>query len=459
MSRPLIIVESPAKAKTIEKFLGKRYSVKASLGHLRDLPKSQLGVDVEKGFLPKYIAIRGKGEIIKELKEAAKKASSVLLATDPDREGEAISWHLAYLLGLNEERPCRIEFHEITKEAIQKAVKKPREINQSLVDAQQARRVLDRLVGYKLSPLLWRKVRPGLSAGRVQSVAVRLICDREEEIRNFVQEEYWTLSGLFARDDGARLAARYQGRGEEKAEIKSREEMDRLLRALPRGDYRVESVKRKEKKRLPASPFTTSTLQQEASRKLGFSSRRTMAVAQQLYEGLDLGAAGTTGLVTYIRTDSTRVAAEAAQEAQSYIKGKYGEAYAQAERRREGKKVGVQGAHEAIRPTSVLREPEAIKGHLARDQYRLYRLIWERFLASQMSPGVYDTVTADITSDKHIFRATGSTVKFPGFMILYLEGEDEEARKEKEEGLPELAEGESLHLLSLDPEQHFTQPP
>jgi len=460
LSKPLIIVESPAKAKTIEKFLGHKYSVKPSLGHVRDLPKSQLGIDIEKGFLPKYINIRGKGEVIKQLREAAKKAPRVLLATDPDREGEAISWHLAYLLGLPENDPNRIEFHEITKGAIQKAVQNPRPINQNLVDAQQARRILDRLVGYKLSPLLWRKVRPGLSAGRVQSVAVRLICDREEEIRNFVQEEYWTLDGLFGRADGVTtVRARYQGRGEEKVEIKSRTEMERLMADLPREGYLVVSVKKKEKKRLPAPPFTTSTLQQEASRKLGFSSRRTMAVAQQLYEGLDLGAAGTTGLVTYIRTDSTRVAQEAAAEAEQYIKEKYGATFAQAEHRREGKKVGVQGAHEAIRPTSVWREPEAIKAHLTRDQYRLYRLIWERFLASQMSPAVYDTVTADIAAAGHLFRATGSTIKFPGFLLLYQEGEDEEARKEKEEILPELVEGEKLHLLQLTPEQHFTQPP
>ncbi|HEY8347897.1 MAG TPA: type I DNA topoisomerase [Symbiobacteriaceae bacterium] len=469
MSKNLIIVESPAKAKTIEKFLGRQYAVKASMGHVRDLPKSQLGVDVEAGFEPKYITIRGKGEILKDLREAARKADKVYLATDPDREGEAISWHLAHVLNIPSDQPVRIEFHEITKDAIERALKQPRTIDRCRVEAQQARRILDRLVGYKLSPLLWRKVRRGLSAGRVQSVAVRLIVDREAEIRAFQPEEYWSLTARLATDAGAApFEAKYYGTDAGKVELKTEAEtcqvMEEALQATrPEGGgeslFRVRSVKRKEKRRNPPFPFTTSSMQQEASRKLGFSVRRTMSVAQQLYEGLPLGEAGHTGLVTYIRTDSTRVAQEAEEAARRFIEQHYGAAFIPTEKREAEKKVGEQGAHEAIRPTDVTRTPESVKPYLTPDQYRLYRLIWERFVASQMAPAVLDTVTVEIEAGKHLFRASGSTIKFPGFMKIYIESEDEEGPKEEEALLPELTEGQLLRLVELVPRQHFTQPP
>lgn len=461
MTKSLIIVESPAKAKTIEKFLGRRYTVRASMGHVRDLPKSQFGVDVDKGFEPKYITIRGKGDILKELREGARKADKVYLATDPDREGEAISWHLASVLGLDQAAPCRIEFHEITKEAVNKALKRPRRINGDLVEAQQARRILDRLVGYRLSPLLWKKVRRGLSAGRVQSVAMRLISDREEEIKAFVPEEYWSLTARLNQSEGAPIfEARYYGREGSKVEVKSEAEMKDLLAGLEGVRYTVTSVKRRERRRNPAPPFITSTLQQEASRKLGFTVRRTMAVAQQLYEGLDLGDEGTAGLVTYIRTDSARIAEEARTAAQEYIKETFGEDHCSREPLKEDeKKKGVQGAHEAIRPTSVRREPERVKHHLSSDQYKLYKLIWERFLSSQMAPAVLDTVSVEISAGPHVFRASGSTVKFAGFMAIYIEGQDDEADKEEQGLLPELNEGELLNLIDLAPRQHFTQPP
>ncbi|HWI62371.1 MAG TPA: type I DNA topoisomerase [Symbiobacteriaceae bacterium] len=460
MSKNLIIVESPAKAKTIEKFLGRKYSVKASMGHVRDLPKSQLGVDVEAGFEPKYITIRGKGEILKELRDSAKKADKVFLATDPDREGEAISWHLANVLKIPTDQPVRIEFHEITKDAIQKAIKKPRAIEHHRVEAQQARRILDRLVGYKLSPLLWRKVRRGLSAGRVQSVAVRLIVDREDEISRFIPEEYWSLTARLAAAAGATpFAAKYYGTGAGKVELKSESETQAVMAAIDGKTFTVQAVKKKEKRRNPAFPFTTSSLQQEASRKLGFTVRRTMAVAQQLYEGLDLGEAGHTGLVTYIRTDSNRIAAEAEEAAAKYIQETYGQEYIPAEKREAEKKAGEQGAHEAIRPTEVTRTPDSVKGFLSSDQYKLYRLIWERFVASQMAPAVMDTVSVDIAAGEQVFRASGSTIKFPGFMKIYIESEDEEAPKEEEGLLPELTEGQTLTLAEILPKQHFTQPP
>lgn len=484
MSKALIIVESPAKARTIEKFLGRRFRVTASMGHVRDLPKSQLGVDVEHGFDPKYITIRGKGDILKELRDQAKKADKVYLATDPDREGEAISWHLAQILGLSEADACRVEFHEITRDAVQKAIKHPRSIDNYRVEAQQARRILDRLVGYKLSPLLWRKVRRGLSAGRVQSVAVRLIADREAEISAFKPEEYWTLDARLATQPaGAPFQARYYGVGGTRAELTSEAEtQDVIARAAAAaaaaggqgapGRFSVVSVRRREKRRHPAFPFTTSTLQQEASRKLGFSVRRTMAVAQQLYEGLDLGELGHVGLVTYIRTDSTRVAEEAQRGAADYIRSVWGDVYLPAERREAVDRPMAQGAHEAIRPTNVNLTPDQVRPYLSQDQLRLYRLIWERFVASQMAPAVMDTVTADIqagdsangaataTDDRgpQVFRATGSTLKFAGFMAVYIEGEDEQ--KEEEQGLlPDLTEGQALFLQELMPRQHFTQPP
>lgn len=460
VSKNLIIVESPAKAKTIEKFLGRKYSVRASMGHVRDLPKSQLGVDVDAGFEPKYITIRGKGEILKELREQAKKADKVYLATDPDREGEAISWHLAKVLGIAEDQAVRIEFHEITKDAIQKAIKKPRTIAAPRVEAQQARRILDRLVGYKLSPLLWRKVRRGLSAGRVQSVAVRLIVDREAEIRVFRPEEYWSLTARLATSTGATpFTAKYTGNAGGKVELKSEAETQAVLAAIQGQSFVVQSIKKTEKRRNPAFPFTTSSLQQEASRKLGFTVRRTMAVAQQLYEGLDLGEAGHTGLVTYIRTDSTRIAAEAEEASKLYIQETYGLEYIPTEKREAKKKAGEQGAHEAIRPTEVTRTPESVKPFLSTDQYKLYKLIWERFVSSQMAPAILDTVSVDIVVGDQVFRASGSTIKFPGYMKIYIEGEDEEAPKEEEGLLPEMVEGRTLDLIDLLPRQHFTQPP
>lgn len=490
LPKSLIIVESPAKAKTIEKFLGRKYAVKASMGHVRDLPKSQLGVSVENDFEPKYITIRGKGDVLKELRESARKADRVYLATDPDREGEAISWHLAQVLKLSLNEPLRIEFHEITKDAVQRAIKQPRPIDMHRVEAQQARRVLDRLVGYKLSPLLWRKVRRGLSAGRVQSVAVRLIVDREREIQAFQPEEYWTLDARVTTSSDQSFTARYWGAGEQKAELRTRDQVREVLDRVAGGGrlpepsavsgqgspsdplaetfdvagagiwLQVRSVKRREKKRNPAYPFTTSSLQQEASRKLGFSVRRTMAVAQQLYEGLPLGEEGHTGLVTYIRTDSTRIAEEAAHAAAAFIAEQYGEEYVPEKRREPDRRAGEQGAHEAIRPTDVRRTPESVKPYLTPEQYKLYKLIWERFVASQMAPAVLETVTVELAAGEHVFRATGQTVRFPGFMKVYIEGEDDEGQRE--EGgclLPELTEGQLVLVQAFEARQHFTQPP
>ncbi|EKP93688.1 type I DNA topoisomerase [Thermaerobacter subterraneus] len=463
MPRTLIIVESPAKAKTIKKFVGRDYAVEASMGHVRDLPKSQLGVDIDDHFTPHYITIRGKGKLIERLRQQARQVDRVLLATDPDREGEAISWHLCQLLDIDESSPCRIVFHEITREAVRRALKEPRPIDENLVDAQQARRVLDRLVGYKLSPLLWRKVRRGLSAGRVQSVAVRLIVDREEEIEAFTPQEYWTLEADLVRlPGGETFTARYYGDAEGKKELPDRAAVDRLLADLEGRPFSVLGVERKERKRNPAPPFTTSTLQQEAARKLGFTVRRTMRIAQELYEGIELRGEGAVGLVTYIRTDSTRIADQALDEAAAYIAARFGAEFS-APRKQAGRRAAqAQDAHEAIRPTSVAREPDAIKDDLTPDQYKLYRLIWERFVASQMAPAVLDTVTAEIGAGPHRFRATGSTVKFPGFMKLYVEGRDEGGEGEGDEAegmLPDLAEGDALALKQLRPEQHFTQPP
>ena len=460
MAKTLVIVESPAKAKTISKFLGRDYLVKSSMGHVRDLPKSQFGVDIEHGFEPYYITIRGKGEIVKELREAAQKTERVLLAPDPDREGEAIAWHLQHLLGLPDGR-CRIEFNEITKQAVLEALKNPRPINMDRVAAQQARRVLDRLVGYKLSPLLWRKIKKGLSAGRVQSVAVRLIVDREREIANFNPEEYWTLTAyLKPSEEGAAFAAKLHKFRGEPVNVKNKEAMDEILASLAGAAFRVVEVKRRERRKKPPEPFTTSTLQQEAYRRLNFTTRRTMQVAQELYEGIDLGPElGRVGLVTYIRTDSTRIAQVAQQEAREYLLKHFGPLYIPAGVRRQSeRKEHVQDAHEAIRPTSVWREPDSIKAALTRDQYRLYSLIWERFLASQMEAAVLDTVTVDIAAGEYLFRATGSVIKFPGFLKVFKE-EREQEEWEKEEMLPEVYEGQILRLVSLEPKQHFTQPP
>ncbi|TEB06722.1 DNA topoisomerase 1 [Pelotomaculum schinkii] len=458
MSKILVIVESPAKAKTISKFLGKKYFVKASMGHVRDLPKSQFGVDVKNGFSPKYITIRGKGETIKDLKTAVKKADQVLIASDPDREGEAIAWHIQKLLEMGEGEPCRIEFNEITKPAVQKAVNQPRLIDYNRVNAQQARRILDRLVGYNLSPLLWRKVKKGLSAGRVQSVAVRLICDREEEIAAFEPEEYWTLTGLFAKTGYSPFEGKLFKYQDKKIEIKSSAEMQEVLDRLKGAHYIVSKITRKEKLRRPAPPFITSTLQQEAYRKLNYTARKTMIIAQQLYEGLDLGKEGTTGLITYIRTDSVRVSEVAREEAHGYIKERFGVQYIGKETLKSAAKGKIQDAHEAIRPTSIHHEPEQIKAYLTTDQYKLYKLIWSRYLASLMSPAVFDTTGVDIAAGEYVFRASGSIIKFAGFMKVYIESRDD-GESDEEKLLPELAEGEEVEARSLQQKQHFTQPP
>ncbi len=466
-SKPLVVVESPTKARTLGKILKRSHEVKASMGHVKDLPKSRLGVDVDDDFNPKYIVIKGKGPIIKELKEAAKRASSVYMATDPDREGEAISWHLGEVLRPVNSSIRRIEFHEVTEEAVRRALAHPREIDQNLVDAQQARRILDRLVGYNLSPLLWRKVRGGLSAGRVQSVAVRLIVDREREIEAFVPQEYWSIDGTFETEAGtsftARLysaeGARFGGPGDEGASVIGTEMVAaELVRELRRHTYSVGEVRRRDQIRNPAPPFTTSTLQQEANRRLGFSPSRTMSVAQQLYEGLDIGDGGTVGLITYMRTDSVRVAHQAQQEARDYVRRSFGEHYLPDRPRHYRSRKGAQEAHEAIRPTAISRKPDRLKSFLRSDQYRLYRLIWERFLASQMAVAVFDTLSVDIQGGGFLFRASGSRIKFPGFLILYRE-EADGGQTEREGWLPPLSPGDRLALLDVGSEQHFTKAP
>ncbi|WHY63514.1 type I DNA topoisomerase [Cytobacillus firmus] len=457
MSEFLVIVESPAKAKTIERYLGKKYKVKASMGHVRDLPKSQMGIDVENNFEPKYITIRGKGPVLKELKTAAKKAKKIYLAADPDREGEAIAWHLAHSLDMDIKSDCRVVFNEITKDAIKESFKHPRPINMDLVDAQQARRMLDRLVGYNISPLLWKKVKKGLSAGRVQSVAVRLIIDREKEIKDFIPEEYWSIDGEFLKGKTA-FDASFYGFKNEKVELKSESEVQNILSEMKGNKFKVESVTKKERKRNPAAPFTTSSLQQEAARKLNFRAKKTMMLAQQLYEGIELGKEGTVGLITYMRTDSTRISEIAQSEAADYIQSSYGKEFLQSEKKKEKKNSNAQDAHEAIRPTSTLRSPASLKEYLSRDQLRLYRLIWERFVASQMAPAVMDTMSVDLKNGEVIFRATGSKVKFPGFMKVYVEGTDDQS-EEKDNMLPDLKEGDEVLKKDIEPKQHFTQPP
>ena len=471
----LVIVESPAKARTISKFLGRRYAVKASMGHVRDLPKSQFGVDVNNNFAPRYITVRGQGEVLRELKALAEKSGKVLLATDPDREGEAISWHLSEVLKLDPSQPIRIVFHEITKEAIQKAVGNPQPIDMRLVDAQQARRVLDRVVGYKLSPFLWEKIKPGLSAGRVQSPALRLICDREKEIEEFVKEEYWTIDAYLVKgESGREFQARLHQADGQKIAIKSEAEASALTSELKRAVFTVENVQRSERRRKPPPPFTTSTLQQEAARRLSFTARRTMTVAQQLYEGLDIGAAGPVGLITYLRTDSTNIAEVAQKEARAFIEQNLGPEYRPAKPPQYKTPAGAQAAHEAIRPTSVERRPETLKEYLTRDQYLLYNLIWQRFLASQMTPAVYDTVNVDIkavaagesgTPRRFLLKAGGSTLKFPGYLSIYKEqAEEDKSQDADQEGannalLPDLQPDEVLSCRRVEPAQHFTQPP
>lgn len=460
MADSLVIVESPAKAKTIGKYLGSKYIVKASMGHVRDLPKSQMGVEFDNNFEPKYITIRGKGDILKELKDARKKVKKVYLAADPDREGEAIAWHLAHYLDLDDTEECRVVFNEITKQAVKDAFKTPRPINKDLVNAQQARRILDRLVGYKISPLLWKKVKKGLSAGRVQSVAVKLINDRENEIKAFVPEEYWSIT-VQLKSGSSAFEAKYYGTGGQKQELHREEEVQAILQGLEGADFTVIEVKEKERTRNPSAPFITSTLQQEAARKLNFRASKTMSVAQQLYEGIDLGKEGIVGLITYMRTDSTRISPVAQEEAKGFILEKYGEAYYPETPRQYLKKAAnAQDAHEGIRPSSVLRTPEEVKEFLSRDQYRLYKLIWERFVASQMASAVMDTMTVDIQAGESTFRAVGSKVKFPGFMKVYVESSDEEAPSgDDEKFLPPLAKNDVLKREAVEPKQHFTQPP
>ena len=458
MKKPLIIVESPTKARTIKKFLPARYAVKASVGHVRDLPKSTLGVDVENDFAPRYLTIKGKGEIIKELRGAVKSASEVYLATDPDREGEAIAWHLAELLKLPD--PKRIELHEITKEAALAALKTPHHIDLNRVNAQQARRILDRLVGYKISPLLWAKVRGGLSAGRVQSVAVKLIVDREREIAAFVPKEYWSVTALLAgeSDPAMPFSADLVSHRGEKFELHTQAETETVLQALEGAAYRIAGIKKREVRRQAPAPFTTSTLQQEASRKLRMRVRRAMQVAQSLYEGLDLGGSdGTVGLITYMRTDSTRISDSARDSAREFIVSEYGEAFhgGRVHRVREG----AQDAHEAIRPTSIHRTPGSLAHVLKRDDLRLYTMIWERFVASQMSAAVFDQTIVDVSANEYGFRATGTVMRFAGFTRVYEEGKDEESSGKGRVRLPELHEGETLDCRKLEPKQHFTEPP
>lgn len=457
MADYLVIVESPAKAKTIERYLGKKYKVKASMGHVRDLPKSQLGVDTEHDFEPRYITIRGKGPVLKELKTAAKKAKKVYLAADPDREGEAIAWHLAHSLDLDLSSDCRVVFNEITKDAIKDSFKHPRMIDMDLVDAQQARRILDRLVGYKISPILWKKVKKGLSAGRVQSVALRLIIDRENEINEFKPEEYWTIDGTFLKGKES-FEASFFGVNGKKHPLKTKEDVKEILSKLKGSKFSVEKVTKKERKRNPAVPFTTSTLQQEAARKLNFRAKKTMMIAQQLYEGIDLGKEGTVGLITYMRTDSTRISNTAIEEVSAFIDQTYGKNFLNTTKRTAKKNENAQDAHEAIRPTSTLRKPADVKHVLSRDQLCLYKLIWERFVASQMAPAVLDTMSVDLENNGLTFRANGSKVKFPGFMKVYVEGKDDQL-EEKDKMLPDLKEGDTVLSKDIEPEQHFTQPP
>ncbi len=456
----LVIVESPAKAKTIGKYLGPGYQVKASMGHIRDLPKSKIGVDIDAGFVPDYQPIKGKEETIEDLTKAAKKSGKVYLATDPDREGEAISWHLKELLNIPDDKVYRVTFNEITKNVVNDAISHPRAIDQDLVDAQQARRILDRIVGYQLSPLLWRKIRRGLSAGRVQSVATRLVIDRENEIRAFVPEEYWSIDVTLDRIAPrlGQFKAHYHGEGKKKAELHSAEEVQAVLDDIKVTPFIVTGVTRKEKQRLPAPPFTTSTLQQEASRKLNMTPRRTMSIAQQLYEGVDIEGEGTVGLITYMRTDSLRLSEEAVAAARSFVSARYGKDYVPAQPRVYKTKSNAQDAHEAIRPTNVELTPEVVRKSLTPEQLRLYKLIWSRFLACQMANAVFDGVSIDVNSGSHLFRATHSSLKFSGFTAVYVEGKDE-GDEAMGSPLPDLQEQEEVKLADTDQAQHFTQPP
>ncbi|MDP4177364.1 MAG: type I DNA topoisomerase [Bacillota bacterium] len=457
MGQKLVIVESPAKAKTIGKYLGKNFIVEASMGHVRDLPKSQLGVEVENNYNPKYITIRGKGDLINKLKKQAKKSEKVYLATDPDREGEAISWHLAKILKIEESEKCRIEFNEITKNAIKNAIKSPREINISLVDAQQARRVLDRLVGYEISPILWRKIKWGLSAGRVQSVALKMICDRENEIKSFIPKEYWTIECLLQNNNNINknFVVKLALLDGKKIEITSEEESNTIINEIEKQDFIVKQFKKSLKNKNPLPPFTTSTLQQDAYKKLNFATKRTMSIAQQLYEGIEVEGHGTIGLISYMRTDSVRISEEAQVAAKEFITNSFGNEYAPENPRVYKSKKNIQDAHEAIRPTYVNLTPELIKNSLKPEQMKLYQLIWNRFVASQMTSCVLNTISIDVQNGKYLFKASGSTIKFDGFMKVYeYLSEDEVANS----NLPELTEGEILTKKSIEKKQHFTQP-
>ena len=456
MSSKLVIVESPSKATTIKKYLGKGYTVVASMGHIIDLPKSQIAIDFENNYEPKYITIRGKGDLVKSLKKEAKNADKIYLATDPDREGEAISWHLANLLDIDKNSPCRITFNEITKKAVTASIKSPRPINEDLVDAQQARRVLDRIVGYKISPLLWKKVKKGLSAGRVQSVATKLICDRENEINAFVPQEYWSLDASLMKGK-KKFVSKFYGENDKKIELGNEKTTSEIFKKIENSKFIVKSIKETPKKKSPEPPFITSTLQQEASRKLNFTTVRTMQAAQQLYEGINIKGKGQIGLITYMRTDSLRIADDARIEAEKYIRENYGNEFYPKSARIYKTKKNAQDAHEAIRPSYVDIHPEDIKASLTSDQYKIYKLIWERFMASQMSDAVYDTVAVTINADKYQFRTNGSSIKFAGYTLVYTESKDEDDKKETK--LPPLIEGEELKLDKLTCEQHFTQPP
>lgn len=458
MSNKLIIVESPAKANTIKKFLGANTKVLASMGHIRDLPKSKLGVDIEHDFEPEYINIRGKGDLIKSLKKEAKNADIVYLATDPDREGEAIAWHLAKILEIPEDSVCRVTFNEITKEAVKESIKQPRKIDMNLTDAQQARRVLDRIVGYKISPLLWKKVKPGLSAGRVQSVAVKLIVDRENEIRNFIPEEYWNIYATLLDEKSKQdFVAKFYGKNDKKIELHKKEEVDEILSNIKNGKYIVTNIKNGEKKRTPAPPFTTSTMQQEASRKIGFTIKKTMSVAQGLYEGVRIPEKGSVGLITYMRTDSTRISEEARVVAKEVITQTYGANYYENRYYRQNK--DAQDAHEGIRPTYIHITPDSIKDSLTADQYKLYKLIYNRFIASQMAAAVYDTISVDIDVNEYKFKASGQNLKFKGFMTLYVEGNDSKEDEEESTNIPKLELNQEVKKEKLDAKQSFTEPP
>ncbi len=462
VKKNLVIVESPAKAKTLKKFLGSNYKIEASMGHVRDLPKSEMGINIEDDFEPKYITIRGKGELLAKLRKEAKSANKIYLATDPDREGEAISWHLLYALKLNENsnsKVYRITFNEITKTAVQKSIKEAREIDMNLVNAQQARRALDRIVGYKISPLLWKKIKRRLSAGRVQSVALRLICDRDEEIENFIPEEYWTIDASLKAEKNEILKTKFYGKNNKKLEIKSEEQVNEILNSIKNSKFIVDEIKEGKRQKNPLPPFTTSTLQQESSKIFGYASSKTMLIAQQLYEGINIKGEGTVGLVSYIRTDSVRISDEAYLQAKEFVNNTYGEEYFAKERKEYKSKGKTQDAHEAIRPTYTSRTPDSIKDSLTTEQYKIYKLIWERFLASQMAPAMFVTKTIKIKANEYDFRVSGSILEFEGYLKIYKKNEEKANENEKEVLIPDISLNQQLDLKEINPLQHFTQPP